>query len=209
MSNRLPRSAHIEMPWRIHEIVPDFQVQDVWAFHAPGAGPDDFPAVLAALRAGDGPATASAPVRLLFAVRWRLGALLGWDEPGAGLGTRVRSLRDRLPDDLRQESTESAVPHTPFTTLYERHDEAALELANKTVHGVAHLGWAATCAGYELRMAALVKPNGLFGRLYMAGIAPFRHLIVYPAMLRRWDRVWRQHDSAPHSEPLRAADEVR
>jgi len=33
---------------------------------------------------------------------------------------------------------------------------------------------------YELRMAILVKPNGRFGRVYMALIAPFRYLIVYP-----------------------------
>jgi hypothetical protein len=30
-------------------------------------------------------------------------------------------------------------------------------------------------------MAALVKPNGLFGRLYMAAIKPFRYLIVLPS----------------------------
>lgn len=184
-------------------------MQDVWAFRAPGAGPDDFPVVLAALRTGDGPSSASAPVRFLFAVRWRLGALLGWDEPGAGLGTRVRSLRDRLPDDLRQESAGPAVPNTPFTTLYELHDESALELANKTVHGVAHLGWVPARGGYELRMAVLVKPNGLFGRLYLAGIEPFRLLIVYPAMLRRWDHTWRQHDSAGHFDSVREIEEVR
>lgn len=42
----------------------------------------------------------------------------------------------------------------------------------------------------QSRMAALVKPNGLFGRLYMAGIAPFRYVIVYAAMTRRWERAW-------------------
>lgn len=39
-------------------------------------------------------------------------------------------------------------------------------------------------------MASLVKPNDRFGRLYMAGIGPFRHLIVYPA--RQWERAWRE-----------------
>jgi hypothetical protein len=209
LPNRLPRAEHTDRPWRIHELAPDFRVQDVWTFRAPGAGPDDFPVVLAAIRAGDGPATASAPVRFLFTVRWRLGALMGWDEPGAGLGARVRSLRDRLPDDLRQESVESAVPNTPFTTLYELHDEAALELANETVHGVAHLGWVATRDGYELRMAVLVKPNGLLGRLYLAGIEPFRLLIVYPAMMRRWDHAWRQHDSVRSVGSVRETEEAR
>jgi hypothetical protein len=40
-------------------------------------------------------------------------------------------------------------------------------------------------------MAVLVKPNGLFGTAYMAAIRPFRHLIVYPAMLRGIAREWR------------------
>lgn len=41
-------------------------------------------------------------------------------------------------------------------------------------------------------MAGLVQPDGPFGRLYMAGIAPFRHLIVYPALTRQWERAWRE-----------------
>jgi hypothetical protein len=40
-------------------------------------------------------------------------------------------------------------------------------------------------------MAVYVKPNGLPGNAYMAAIAPFRHLIVYPPMLREIGRNWR------------------
>jgi hypothetical protein len=40
-------------------------------------------------------------------------------------------------------------------------------------------------------MAVYVKPNGLLGRGYMAAIKPFRHLIVYPRILRQIDREWR------------------
>ena len=39
-------------------------------------------------------------------------------------------------------------------------------------------------------MAVLVKPNGIFGAAYMKAIAPFRHLIVYPAMIREIEREW-------------------
>jgi hypothetical protein len=41
-------------------------------------------------------------------------------------------------------------------------------------------------------MAVLVKPNGALGRAYMLAIKPFRHLVVYPAMLRRIGRDWRR-----------------
>jgi hypothetical protein len=40
-------------------------------------------------------------------------------------------------------------------------------------------------------MAVYVKPNGLLGNAYMAAIRPFRHLIVYPPMMRQLERQWR------------------
>lgn len=84
----------------------------------------------------------------------------------------------------------------PLTPVYGLGTEAARELANKTVHTVMHLGWAQRADGeYELRMTVLVKPNGRFGRLYMAAIAPFRYLAVYPALTRRWERAWLERDA--------------
>ncbi|MFD5699901.1 DUF2867 domain-containing protein [Streptomyces lasiicapitis] len=192
MSTRLPEIEHIARPWRIHEIASDFRLEDVWSYRTPGAGPDDFPAMLAALRAAGGLNVNPPVVRFLFAVRWRLGALFGWDKPRQGLAGRVGTLCDRLPDDLRQDAAGDPVPNIPFTMVYELRDECAIELANKTVHDICHLGWVAKDDGeYELRMAALVKPNGPFGRLYMAAIKPVRYLVVYPALTRKWERAWR------------------
>ena len=190
---RLPDAEHTARRWRIHEITPDFEVEDVWAFRTPGGGPDDFPLMLATLRAAGVLDKNPWLVRFLFAVRWKLGALFGWDERQQGLAGRVESLCDRLPPDLRQDEAATAVPNTPFTMVYELHDECAIELANMTVHDSCHLDWVPTDDGeYELRMAALVKPNGLFGRLYIAAIKPFRYLIIYPALTRQWERAWRE-----------------
>lgn len=191
---RIPIAEHTEQPWRIHEIAPDFRVLDVWAYRAPGAGPDDLATMLAAIRAAGERERDPLLVRFLFAVRWKLGALFGWDDPAQGLAAkgRVSSLCERLPDDLRQPQSGTPVPNIPFVELYQLHNEHAIELANKTVHGIAHHGWVRTDDGeYELRMAVLIKENGLFGRAYMAAIAPFRYLIVYPAMTRQWERAWR------------------
>ncbi|MYS86144.1 DUF2867 domain-containing protein [Embleya scabrispora] len=190
---KLARTAHTDRPWRIHEFTRDFRVEDVWSYRTPGAGPGDFPAMIAAIRDGGGFAKQNSPVQFLFAVRWKLGALLGWDKSTASLGTRVRPLRDRLPDDLAETVDPSETGGTPFTPLYELADESARELANSTCHAVMHLGWVPSGNGdHELRMAVLVKPNGRFGRLYMAFIAPFRYLIIYPAMTRQWERAWRE-----------------
>jgi len=194
--SRLDESAHTGLPWRIHELTPDFTVEDVWSFRTPGAGPDDFPVMLEAMRAAGGLGNQSRPAGFLMAVRWKLGALLGWDKPADGLGARVQSLRDRLPSDLRAAPKGEDDERIPLKPVYELEREVVREIANKTVHGVMHLGWVQGEAGdYELRMAVLVKPNGAFGRCYMAAIAPFRYLIVYPAMTRRWEQAWldREH----------------
>ncbi|WP_274564833.1 DUF2867 domain-containing protein [Streptomyces spiramyceticus] len=192
---RLAKSTYTERPWRIHELTSDFGVEDVWAFRTPGAGPDDFPTMLAAMRTSGGPARQTWPVRFLFAVRWKLGALLGWDNPTAGVGARVGSLRDRLPSDLRDAHPGQDNDNMPLKAVYETARESARELANKTVHTVMHLSWVQGANGdYELRMAVLVKPNGWFGRLYMAAIAPFRYVIVYPALTRQWERAWRDRN---------------
>lgn len=91
----------------------------MWAFRAPGAGPDDFPAMLSALRAAGEPNQSPPLVRFPFAVRWKLGARFAWDKPEEGFVRRVQSLCDRLPRDLRQDAAGTAVPNTPFTSVYE------------------------------------------------------------------------------------------
>jgi hypothetical protein len=198
---RIAEAAHAEQRWRIHEFTSDFSVEDMWSFRTPGAGPDDFPAMLAAMRAAGGLGKQPGLVRFLFAVRRKLGALLGWDDPSVGVGARVASLRDRLPSDMRDAPRGLDDESMPLKAVYELDDESARELANKTVHAVMHLGWVRGANDdYELRMAILVKPNGWFGRLYMAAIAPFRYLIVYPALTRQWERAWRHHAAAEHEE---------
>ncbi|MGW8397507.1 DUF2867 domain-containing protein [Streptomyces lydicus] len=189
---RLPRTAHTSRPWWIHEIAGDFTVEDVWALPTPG-GPDDLGWLVRQIAEGiSGGVSGEGPVsRLLFAVRWKLGALLGWDEPGTGIGTRVSFLRDRLPADLRDGPQGPDLGSSPFTSLYLRDDEWAAEMDNKTVHAVMHIGWVPDgSGGYRGQMAVLVKPNGLFGTLYMAAIKPFRYLGVYPALMRSIGREW-------------------
>ncbi|MFF2659751.1 DUF2867 domain-containing protein [Kitasatospora sp. NPDC058032] len=153
--------------------------------------------MLTAMRAGGGFARQSSANRFLFAVRWKLGALLGWDRPEAGLGNRVRSLRERLPRELSETVDPTAPSRLPFTPVYQLQDEYVAELANGTVHTLMHLGWVPTGNGeHQLRMAVLVKPNGLLGRCYLMFIAPFRYLIVYPALTRQWEQAWRDHRTA-------------
>ncbi len=191
---RLPESAHTSRPWRIHELTHDFELEDVWALPTPG-GPDDFHWLVEGFAAGDPSQSASAPVRALFAIRWKVGELLGWDREGEGAGSRVPSIRDRLPADLSEAGSGPELQGLPFTPLYLLDDEWAAEIANRTMHGVLHLGWVPDGAGgYRGQMAVLVKRNGALGTAYMSAIRPFRHLIVYPQMLREIERGWKRRE---------------
>jgi hypothetical protein len=186
---RLPSSAHTSQPWRIHELTGDFRLEDVWGLQAPG-GTGDFARAVELTVSGDPSQSPSWPVRALFALRWKIGELFGWDSPAGGVGSRVPTLLDRLPADLR-EHPGPAFTALPFTSLYLLENEFAAETANQTMHGVLHMGLVEDASGgYRGQMAVLVKPNGLFGDAYMAAIKPFRHLIVYPAMLRQFERDW-------------------
>ena len=189
---RLANSAHTTRPWRIHGLTRDFHLYDVWALPTPG-GPDDFPRLVRQMSTMEPsfPGAASA----LWELREKIGELLDWDGPDAGLGSGVPTLRDRLPADLLDGPAGPEFDALPATSLYLTDDELAAEGANRTVHGVMHLGWVPDGAGgYRGQMAVLVKPNGLFGRAYMAAIKPFRYLIVYPALMRMIGREWRERD---------------
>jgi len=192
---RLSNAAHTSRPWRIHELTRDFRLEDVWALPTPG-GPDDFPRLLRQMTSGEPRLDFSGAARTLWSLRWKVGKLLGWDSPDSGLGSRVPTLRDRLPSDLREVPSGPTFDTLPFTPLYMLDDEWAAEIANRTVHGVMHLGWVPDgTGGYRGQMAVLVKPNGLLGTLYMAAIKPFRHLIVYPALMRAIGRDWHSFGS--------------
>jgi Protein of unknown function (DUF2867) len=186
---RLANETYTSRPWRIHEIAPDFRLEDVWEL--PGRGEaEDFPRLIGLIAEIDPSQGSSAAARALWAIRWKVGGLLGWDDEAAGVGSRVPTLHDRLPADLR-DAPKPEFDALPFSSLYMTDDEFAAETANRTVHGIMHIGRVQDEAGgFHAEMAVLVKPNGLFGNAYMAAIRPFRHLIVYPAMLREGRDLW-------------------
>jgi len=185
----LPPSAHTDRPWRIHEIAPDFRLEDVWALPTPG-GPDDLPLLVEQLTSGGDERAFPLAYRVLLAIRWKLGELLGLDDDETGLGGRVVSVRDRLPEDLRH-AAGPGFAGVPFRPVYLTEREFVAEIANRTVHAMLHLGWVEDGeGGYRGQMAVLNKPNGLLGRGYMALIKPFRYGIVYPALLRTIGRRW-------------------
>lgn len=209
---KLPNAEHEARPWRIHDLVPDFTLEDVWALPTQG-GPDDFDTLLELVGSFDPTKAESLPARFLWAFRDRLGSWFDLGEISAPVdadgtdelaipGTAETSLRDRLPADLRGTAADLTFSTLPFVPLYRTDREAAAEVSNKTVHGVAHLSWVERGDGtYEGRMAVYVKPRGVFGRAYMALIKPFRYLVVYPALMPQVERAWTRRQGPLHPKP--------
>lgn len=188
---RIPNAVHTSRPWRIHELVGDFRLEDAWELSLTGAR-EDFTALVALVARFDPSRGSSRAASALWALRWKIGELLGWDGPDAGLDARVATLRERLPPDLRDAPPAPDFEALPFRWLYAIEGECAAEMANKTVHGVMHIGWLAEEGDrHRAQMAVYVKPNGPLGHAYMAAIRPFRHLVVYPPLTRDIERAWR------------------
>ena len=190
---RLSNGEHEAHAWRIGEVAPDFRLEDAWALPAQG-GANDFPALVEVMGSLDPADAESRVMRALFSLRWRVGRWFGWDEKAQPLAIphdTQTTLSARLPEDLRDTATAPNRRSSKFTPLYRTDVEWAAELSNRTVHAVMQLAWVEQGQGrYQGRMGVYVKPRGRFGEAYMAAIAPFRHRIVYPALMRQVERAW-------------------
>ncbi|MCR9092694.1 MAG: DUF2867 domain-containing protein [bacterium] len=195
---RRPNDDHLAQPYRVHALAPDFELLDVWRY--PIVAPKDvaFATFLEfmvesqrALVSGNGPAAR------LFRLRGWLGERFGWDreESRPDEDTPQReSLRARLPAADRDAADPMADLRIDgdigFDAIYRNENESLGEIRNATVHALMHLGRVEVEGGWSPQMAVYVKPRGVFGRLYMAAIGPFRHAIVYPAMMRAAEKGW-------------------
>jgi hypothetical protein len=168
-------------------------------------GAEDFQTFLELMVSSDPASAESLPTRVLWGVRDRLGSWFGLGRVSAPIdsgrnngagrlpipGCSEASLTERLPDDLRNTATDLHFDSLPFVSLYRTDVEFAAEVSNQTVHGVMHLAWVDRGEGrYQGQMAVYVKPRGRLGEGYMALIKPFRHWVVYPALMRQIERAW-------------------
>jgi hypothetical protein len=194
---RLPNSAHEAHPWAIGRIAPDFSLLDAWAVPARG-GPDDFDSFLDVMASFDPADAESALSRALFSLRLRLGACLGLDDATKERpipGCTETTLGARLPERLRGTATSpvisDAMQQAGFVPLYRTDGEWAAEVSNATVHGVLQLAWVEQGEDrFRGQMGVYVKPRGKLGEAYLKFIEPFRHFIVYPALMRQIERAW-------------------
>ena len=192
---RVPNQVHEAHPWVMRQIAPDFRLLDVWELPVEGDR-DDFERFLEAMASFDPTASGSGLSRFLFWVRLRLGGLLGWDkvERRTIPGSTDTSLADRLPGraPVTPEITGAMKEEAGgFTAFLRTDDEWAAEISNGTVHGALQLTWVEHAAGgYRAHLAVYVKERGRLGQAYLLLIDPFRHLVVYPSLMRAVGKQW-------------------
>jgi len=195
---RIDTADHHDPEWHINEVAKDFQLIDAWKLPVAGSF-EEFPELTELFLSLDfADDEGSKATQLLFEVRFRLGAILGWDDEVLAQpipGCEETSLRDRLPAELKATVAGLDDSGTDFQAVYQTENESVLELSNSTVHAALHLAWVkAEGATYVGQMGIYVKNRGKLGQLYMPAIAPFRHYIVYPALMRRLGPLWEQRE---------------
>jgi hypothetical protein len=190
MTMRIDPGEFRARPLRVHSLLHDVPLEDAWAFPLAGGGAgrtiQDVRAVMVA-----GREAAPAVVQALLQLRRRIGALFGWDHQRPAWN--AESYADRLsPADRAQSLVAPGTPDGNFRLLYRFEDEQLSELRNATVHAFVSLSVRPTPGGYLAYAGVFVKPVHRFTRLYMGAIAPFRRLVVYPAVIRKVQSTWVQ-----------------
>ena len=206
---RLPIEEHRQHPWLVSRLAPDFELLDVWRY--PIELDEDVPLArfVAFMESSQRDlASSRGAAGALFRLRAILGKIFGWDGDGDGdekspapalpiPGCTETSLRERMSDADRAgevedgpiDSAEQA--SSSFKPVYRRENEMLLEISNNTVHAFMHLGRVPVSATHwSPQLGVYVKPRGRLGRFYMGLISPFRHHVVYPAMMRSAKRGW-------------------
>lgn len=176
---------------RVHEILRQVPLHDVWQVELPGGAPGLSLADVRPLLGFERMTSASPAVHVLFRVRGLLGRLL-LREPADPTSTGdPRSFLPRLSrEDLARSVIEPGSSEGPFTVLYAHERESASEIINTTVHAFSVLALQPRSGGYRLFWAIYVESLGWWTSLYIALIDPFRRWIVYPAVLRHLHRSW-------------------
>lgn len=184
-------STHLAQPWLAHQLTKDYRIEDVWL----------LPIVLDdAHQVDDVQQTFVQAIRQietqgfagwLFKFRKWLGQVFGWDEPTDSQKMKPPGLLKARYNQLTKTDSLPTGGFQHFDQVYALDSEALLEIENNTVKAAMHFGLIHEGNIRRAQMTIYVKPNGLFGQLYMLAIKPFRHWIVYPKLLQAVANQWK------------------
>ncbi len=193
---QIKTSEHYKQAWLVHDLLADFEVEDVWQFPVKLDEKHTIPIFQNQLFAAMEKLSQKGIPGLLFKFRFFLGELFGWDkEIDSSVKTLKKgSIRERYANKYHLELKDLIpIGNAEFKPVYEKADESLAEISNATVHAGLHLSKVQNGANYNVQMAVYVKPKGTLGKFYMALIKPFRLAFVYPAMMRLVGKHWESY----------------
>ncbi len=190
---RINDQEHKIHPLRVHDLLFDFELEDVWRAPVTLEAEHSLRLFMDQFSVGEGKLIHKGLAGFLFKFRLALGKLLDWDKkvnhdhlvPGS-IRHRYAQQENKTFDDLPPPGLGSFLP------VYNLENESLSEIENATVHAALHFSRVPSGPGtWTINMAVYVRPKGWLGRVYMLLIKPFRHWIVYPALMRsarmNWD----------------------
>ena len=184
----VPEGGYRALDLRVHTLMADVPVHDVWSVRLPGNGAEgnlrDMDQALASY-GGIGGQDRVALVAVLGAY-FVVSRVLDWHDDACA--HPENSVRRRLtPAD--QERSMSPPDGGPFVYQVER--EALIEIQTCAGHAVYAYAMVPTEDGQLFYWAAYAMEVGRFTPYYMAVIDPVRRLIVFPSLMERFERAWR------------------
>lgn len=171
-----------------HRFLNDVPLHDAFAIDLPGGGNGRTLEDIHAVFPAEAALKANSVVAALFKLRFFVGGLFGWDDPAAFERDSYLHLLDA--DERDKSLVAPGTPDGPFRLLSLLPGESLREVQNATVHAFLCEALREVDGGYRLYWGIYVKPTSRLTPLYMALIAPFRRLLVYPAILRRLRKAW-------------------
>jgi hypothetical protein len=201
----IDKESHFDRSWKVNEIANDFNLWDVWeipivANNSVTENFQSFYKIIAGtfMKVHNNVTLTS----LLFTLRYWLSKVFPLDKNINTLpipGCHETSIKSRLNDqDIALSKVGKALKDNntdlEMRPVYLFKDESLHEFSNDTVHALIHFGWInKEDNDYTATLAIYVKPRGIYGRLYLKLIEPFRHYIVYPTMMKTIKTQWQEH----------------
>jgi len=192
-SIKIDAKEHLAHSLRVHELLKDFELEDVWRLPVTLTSQHSLQLFLDQLQKSRDKSLPGA-AGLLFKFRLWLGKVFSLDEKQLRHELIPGTIRHRYA--VQEGLTFEQLPNPgagDFIRVYLLENEFLAEIENKTVQAALHLSRVPRGDNWGIHMAVYVKPKGLFGRLYMLLIKPFRLWVVYPTMFKSAREKWEEY----------------
>lgn len=189
---RVSSDEFYQKPLRVHEVLSDIPLHDVWALNLLGGGEGRTLRDFESLLSFEGMQRTNPVVSGLFKLRWRLGRWFRLDKEELEIpaSSHVHRLTEDIHGQSLYEPGSVIGPNWPVRVVYAFENEVLYEVMNFTGHHFFLMAMEPAADGYIVYWAIYVKRTSWLTPLYMTLIDPFRRIFVYPAIIKKLEQAW-------------------